>query len=523
MRIIGYCRYSSDNQRAESIDAQIRAITEYAEREGHTIVRFFCDEARSATTDNRPQFQEMMNHLEECDAIAVHKLDRFSRDRYDSAHYRFLLKKAGVRLISVLEHLDDSPESIILESVLEGMAEYYSRNLAREVMKGLRENALSCKHTGGTPPLGYDLAPDKTYVINETEAEAVRLIFSMHAAGAGYSRIIDELTAKGMRTKTGKTFGKNSIYPILSNEKYTGVYLYNQVEKPLPGEKRNQHRKKKDEDIIRVPDGMPRIISQELWNEVHSKMEQNKKKAGSYKAKETYLLSGHIFCGLCGGTMAGCRVSAKGKSTYAYYQCINAKQSRTCKAKMIRKDYIEGQVLQILYDNVFKPAAIDAAAQKIFDYAKTRCADAPDYIKASKKELAKTDTELRNMVDAIAAGMFQPSMKEKMDNLEAKKAALKIRIAEAERQERLSEVSLDEIKEYLSGYQELLSASPEKQKKVINEFVYKVTVFEDHVDIDVTPWKGKSPIVIGDEAFLDSDGGDGGARTRDLFDVNEAL
>ncbi|MGI6562431.1 MAG: recombinase family protein [Clostridia bacterium] len=96
-------------------------------------------------------------------------MDRFSRDRYDSAFYKRQLKKNGVRLISVLENLDDSPESIILESVLEGMAEYYSRNLAREVMKGMRETALQCKHTGGKPPLGYDVAPDGTYIINEHE------------------------------------------------------------------------------------------------------------------------------------------------------------------------------------------------------------------------------------------------------------------------------------------------------------------------------------------------------------------
>src|SRR5690606_6658216 len=137
-----------------------------------------------------------------------------------SAFYKRQLKKNGVRLISVLEQLDDSPESIILESVLEGMAEYYSANLSREVMKGMTETALQCKHTGGKPPLGYDVAEDKTYVINEHEAEAVRIIFNMYAAGHGYSEIINRLNKEGYRTQTGRRFGKNSIHGILKNEKY---------------------------------------------------------------------------------------------------------------------------------------------------------------------------------------------------------------------------------------------------------------------------------------------------------------
>jgi site-specific DNA recombinase len=175
IRAAAYARYSSDNQREESIDAQLRAIREYCDRNGIRLVKIYTDEARSATTDDRPGFLQMIQDsaLGLFDAVIVHKLDRFSRDRYDSAFYKRQLKKNGVRLISVLENLDDSPESIILESVLEGMAEYYSRNLAREVMKGMKETALQCKHTGGKPPLGYDVAPDGTYVINEQEAKAV--------------------------------------------------------------------------------------------------------------------------------------------------------------------------------------------------------------------------------------------------------------------------------------------------------------------------------------------------------------
>lgn len=220
-----YARYSSDNQRDESIDAQVRAVKEYCQHNGIQIVRVYTDEARSATTDDRPGFLQMVHDsaLGQFELVIVHKLDRFSRDRYDFAFYKRKLRENGVQLISVLENLDDSPESIILESVLQGMAEYYSVNLARETMKGMKETALQCKHTGGKPPLGYRVTEDQTYAIDEDQAEAVRLIFSMYADGHGYGRIIDELNSRGHRTQNGNHFGKNSLHEILRNEKYRGV------------------------------------------------------------------------------------------------------------------------------------------------------------------------------------------------------------------------------------------------------------------------------------------------------------
>lgn len=224
-KVAQYARFSSDNQRSESIDAQIRAMNQFCKQNHWQVVSTYTDEARSATTDNRPQFQQMIADSSKglFDIVLVHKLDRFSRDRYDSAIYKKKLKKNHVKLCSVLERMDDSPESIMMEAVLEGMSEYYSKNLAREVMKGMNETALQCKHTGGCPPLGYDLDENRHLVINEQEAQAVRIIFQMFADGYGYSEIIDRLNAHGYKTKRGKMFGKNSLYEILSNEKYTGV------------------------------------------------------------------------------------------------------------------------------------------------------------------------------------------------------------------------------------------------------------------------------------------------------------
>ena len=275
-RALAYARYSSDGQREESIDAQIRAIQEYAKRSGYTLQKVYADRGISGTTDNRAEFQNMIDDARKgkFDVIIVHKLDRFARNRADSAIYRRELNKYGVKLLSVLPSITlckiiDSGESIILQSVIEGYNEYYSQNLRREVMKGLKENALTCRFTGGIPCLGYDIDKNTLkYVINSFEAEAVKLIFKMYLADEGYSSIINELNRNGFKTKRGGTFGKNSLYDILRNEKYTGVYIYNKSVHPDASGKFNRHASKSEEDIIRIEGGIPQIISKEDFEKV---------------------------------------------------------------------------------------------------------------------------------------------------------------------------------------------------------------------------------------------------------------
>ena len=209
-----YARFSSENQRDESIDAQLRAINQYCNQNDIVIVGEYVDRARSATTDDRPEFLRMIDESEDglFNLVIVHKLDRFSRNRFDSSQYRRKLEKNGVKLISVLENLDDSPESIMMESVLEGMAEYYSKNLSREVRKGMTENALKCQTNGGIAPFGYKVNYEtKRYEIDENEAPAVRFIFESIAKGQSYKSVMMELNRRGYKTHAGKDFGKNSI------------------------------------------------------------------------------------------------------------------------------------------------------------------------------------------------------------------------------------------------------------------------------------------------------------------------
>jgi len=484
MKAAIYARYSSDNQREESIDAQVRAIREYCGRNGIRIVRTYTDEARSATTADRPGFLQMIqdSNLSLFDVVVVHKLDRFSRDRYDSAFYKRQLKMNGIKLLSVLENLDDSPESIILESVLEGMAEYYSANLAREVMKGMKETAMQCKHTGGKPPLGYDVAEDKTYIINEHEAEAVRLIFEMYAAGKGYNQIIDELNKAGYKTKIDNKFGKNSIHDILKNEKYKGVYIFNRSARKANG-KRNHHSSKPVSEIIRIEDGMPAIISKELFERVKNRMGENKKRPGAGKSREIYKLSGIIYCGKCGSAMVGNRrYAGRNRTKYLSYECSARKRKKTCGMKSIGAEYIENLVIEELESRVFTPEAVDMLANKIYEYAKNQNSEIKEDIKHFGKELDAVQKEIDNIVSAVARGMFHISFKEKMDHLELRKEELNRKLNEARLQVEINSPTVEMIKKYIAKDAGITNKSPEEQKRIIQAYVQKVIVYDDYLD-----------------------------------------
>ena len=169
MKAVIYARYSSDSQREESIDGQIRECTEYAERNGITILGSYVDRALSARTDDRPDFQRMIKDSEKhtFDVVIVWKLDRFARNRYDSAHYKAALRKNGVKVISATEKISEGSEGILMEAVLEGMAEYYSAELSEKVVRGLTENAYKCKFNGGTLPLGYTIIASAIFGIKD--------------------------------------------------------------------------------------------------------------------------------------------------------------------------------------------------------------------------------------------------------------------------------------------------------------------------------------------------------------------
>ena len=246
MRAVIYARYSSHAQKDASIEQQLRVCRQYAREHDLQIVGEYCDHALTGTSDKRPEFLKMIRDSSKghWQRVLVYKIDRFARNRYDSATYKARLKKNGVKVMSVMEPIPEGPEGILLESVLEGSAEYYSANLSQNILRGMHDNALACKVNNGGLPLGYVKGPDGRYAIEPTEAAVVREIFEMYANGSNVTEIIGMLNSRGLRTSRGARFNKNSLHTILRNERYAGVYIWKDV---------------------RIEGGVPAIISRELF------------------------------------------------------------------------------------------------------------------------------------------------------------------------------------------------------------------------------------------------------------------
>ena len=488
MRAVAYARFSTDGQREESIEAQVRAIKGFAEHNGYALQRVYSDRGISGTTDNRPQFLKMIDDAKKggIDAIIVHKLDRFARNRADSAIYRQELSKHNIKLISVLENFDDSPESIILQSVIEGYNEYYSKNLRREVMKGLMENARTCRHTGGKPCLGYDVNKDTLkYVINPFEAEAVKLIFKMYLEGSGYGQIIAELNKRGYKTKHGSNFGKNSLYEILRNEKYSGVYTYNKSVSPDENGKFNRHKSKDDRDIIRIDGGVPQIISKEDFKRAQLKMSERKHKTASFKAKQEYLLSGKIVCGECGSTYAGnSRKPRAGKPLYISYNCVKKNGAVSCKNPGIKRDDIELLVLKRLSETVFDEKLLPSLLDKYNEYALERNNEHLIASSEIKRKIAETEKGIANIVN-IVVETGSAALTNKLKELEETKVNLEQALMDAERQMADMQISESKLKSaFCKAKQMLKSGTLKNRKAIVEQYIKQVTIYKDKIVVE---------------------------------------
>lgn len=482
-----YARYSSDNQRQESIDAQLRAIREYCKKNNYSLEYIYADEALTGTTDKREQFLKM---IEDCkhglfSVVIVHKLDRFSRDRYDSAFYKREIKRNNVKLFSVLENLDDSPESIITESILEGMAEYYSKNLAREVRKGMNENALKAKHNGGVAPLGYNITQDKGYEINETEAEAVKKIFNMYIAGYGYGLIIKNLNQNGYKTKLGAKFGKNSIADILRNEKYVGRYVFNKRLK-----KGSNRQYKPDNEITRIDGAIPAIIDLSAWEKAQSILNSRKKLPRQGGAR-VYILTGKLFCGECGAAyVGGGYAGGRGGKKYYQYKCANSKKE--CINKSVRQDVLENYVINLIKEEILNTEKIDNLADMventIIQKINERDANLPDLIKRRKSTKLKLDKLFELYLDD---SMSKTVLREQTKPLEEEIQIIDEQIKNMEKP--LLKLDKGMVKKYLQlQIEKLENADASVMQSVINTYVDKITINIETIDVSLRVDSGVS-------------------------------
>ena len=467
MKAVIYARYSTDNQREESIEGQIRECMEYADRNGIKVIETYIDRALSAKTDNRPNFQKMIRdsakHL--FDYVIVWKLDRFARNRYDSAHYKSVLKKNGVKVLSAREVIAEGSEGILLESVLEGYAEYFSADLAEKVTRGMTENALKCKNNGGGTPLGYYVDDEQHLQIDDNKAHFVKEIFQRFADGEMIKDIIKDMNARGatITVRVKKSHGDkrpyerplnyNIVRRMLSNRKYIGEYKF--------------------KDTV-IPDGVPAIVEQEIFDKVQQRLEVNKKAPAKHKAEDDYLLTTKLFCGKCKAMMVGeCGTGHKNK-TYRYYKCITQKRKHACDKKTVNKDYIENLVLKAVMDKIMDDELMDSIADSLYELQNKENTVIPNI----KLQIAETEKYIENIVNALQQGIIFDSTKKRLADLEEKKKELEDLLI----QEQIKSPMLtkEQILFGLTKFRNLDVSTMQGKQRLIDSFVNAIYLYDDY-------------------------------------------
>lgn len=462
MNAVVYARYSSHKQGEQSIEGQLAAARKYAGEHGYTIIHEYIDRAQTGRNDDREQFQQMLKDTakHQFEAVIIWKIDRFGRNREEIAFNKYRCKKNGVKVLYTAESIPDTPEGIILEAVLEGMAEYYSVQLATNVKRGMDNVARKGQSVGGTIPLGYRTA-DKRLEPDPKSAPLVKQIFEMYAAGSTQKEIVDHLNAEGLRTRRGKPLTVNSIRAVLKNKKYIGIYHYDGKEYP---------------DV-----NFPALIDTDTFDKVQRMLVQNRKAPARKWTKAEYLLTGKLFCGLCGHTMVGECGTGKSGAKYCYYNCLEKKKNRTCRKRAVRKEWIEQLVLEKAKAVVMSDEMIDFIAEKTYNYYVEQNTDT-SYTDALHAELEQVKMATANLVRAVEAGIFNAATKARMDELEQQQRELETALADAELVSGLR-LTQDHIKFFLLQFRQSDFGEQESQRRIIDIFVNAVFVYDDRVTI----------------------------------------
>ena len=471
-----YARYSCSSQTEQSIEGQLRDCHSFADREGLTVIGEYIDRALTGRSDDRPQFQKMIADAakRQFQYVIVYKLDRFSRNRYDSAIYKHKLKQYGVKVLSAMENIGDNPEGIILEAVLEASAEYYSRDLSQKVLRGMRESAMKGTSTGGATPFGYRRV-NKNPVIDEEKAEIVRSVFRMYAEGTSVTDIVKWINSKGVTNTKGGPCSISTINSMVSNTKYYGLSSWNGIETY----------------------SWPPIIDKELFDRVQDRRALRKRAKKSPKAIVEYYLRGKAYCGYCGDKMVGESGRSAGGAVYNYYACATKKKSHKCKKKNERKDFIECYVVEqtILY--VLDPARIEYIAERIVAEYDKEFND--DRIQELEKRIAKIDREIQKNVD-IVVDMPKSARKaiyDKLESLDFQRDDLSADLAKLKIANDIR-IKKEDIIVWLKQFCKGDLMDEPFRKKIIDVFINSIYLYDDKVVVYYNIKGGQQSSYIGD-------------------------
>ena len=447
-----YARYSSDSQTEQSIEGQLRVCEEFAQKNDILILNTYIDRAMTGTNDNRPDFQRMIKDSarREWDFVLVYKLDRFSRNKYETAIHKKTLKDNGVKVLSAMENIPDTPEGIILESLLEGMNQYYSAELAQKVKRGMKETRRKGYYQGGGLPYGYKIDGRKI-VIDDAAAEVVRYMYDQYSKGAYVKDIIAELTNRGVLHR-GKPFAKNTVYGILKNERYSGIYRHG------------------DEVIENM---FPRIVPLDTFQLVRNKVKKNE--YGKRSVVTEYLLRGKVKCGYCGMPISAETGTTRQGVVIHYYKCLGKKKyNNGCVKSQIRKTFLEEFVLSCIVEQLSKPKIIDYVTQNLMKIQNEKVTN--QALSVLLKEKSKVDKSLNNIADAIENGIVSNTTNKRLHDLEKQQETLEREIL-IERSKLSVKISESDMRTF---YTEALKREP---KMLIEMLVKEVILYNDKAEV----------------------------------------
>lgn len=456
-----YARFSSHAQNEQSIEGQLAECHAFAERNNLRITHEYIDRALTGTTDKRPEFLQMIEDSKRkgFQFVIVYQLDRFARNRYDSATYKAKLKKNGVRVLSAKENITDDASGILIEGVLESMAEYYSAELSQKIKRGISISASKCKYFGGSVPLGYKVDEQKNFVVNEEVAPLVKTMFEMLVGGNTYADIIRYLNERGIKTSRGGKWNKSSFHRIFSNRRYLGKYIYHGEE---------------------IDGGMPQLIDDELFAEAQKVLSRYAAAPSRGKAKVEYLLSDKLICGHCGNKMTGISSTSKNKTTHHYYKCAGNNKG-ICKKRTIRKQFIEDEVISAIVGEhgVLTDEFIDLVAAETYLLIQAEQNDTE--IKRLENLVAENQKAINNLMQALMLGKIADTILSQIEKLENENKELQDTIAT----EKAMQINYNyaDIRKWLLHFRALDYSKTKSRKALIDTFIYKVILYDNKMKI----------------------------------------
>jgi len=495
MKVALYVRVSSDRQDIDlSITAQLKALREYASRNGHTVVKEYIDEAESGRSIDRPGFQNMIatarQKLSPFEAILVWKLSRFARNREDSIIYKSLLRKHGVQVISINEPVEDTPSGKLLEGIIEVIDEFYSANLSQDVLRGLRENAIRGFYTGGRPPCGYVRVEVKDGATSRTKLEPdpktapiTQRIFRECLAGKGLKAIARSLNADGISSRTGKIWGATSIEKILHNEAYTGTMVWGKRTK-------NPSQVVNGTVPLRTEGAWPALVDGTTFAQVQAKLAARAPKVIHPREVDSpYLLSGILRCGVCGAAMVG---QGSGHR-YHYYMCGNARRKgrEVCLSPILPKDGVEGFIIDRIKSYILTEENLEKLVMLTNEELCQSCSENRERLELIQAQIEEMDSRLSKLYDALETGEFKGSeLAPRIKALSQKKEELLQAKADAEEILRYKSVDMADpqvVQDYADDLRSLLAKSSiTEQRSFLKSFVERIEVDESEAKVYYT-------------------------------------